>query len=61
MTLRASERMAAKPGAETPTMMGAALARLITREAISSASWGSSLGASPMMPSTVMPVQPASR
>ena len=61
MTLRASERMAAKPGAETPTMIGAPAARLIMRVAMSRASWGSSLGASPMMPSTVTPVQPVSR
>ena len=61
MTLRASERIAAKPGADTPTMIGAEPARLIIRAATSSASCGSSLGASPMMPSTVMPVQPVSR
>ena len=45
-------------GNRPPTMMGAPAARLIMRVAMSSASWGSSLGASPMMPSTVTPVIP---
>ena len=60
MAERASARMAAKPGALTPTTTGRP-ARRITRAATSSASPASSFGASPMMPSTVMPVQPTSR
>ena len=57
---RASERMAAKPGAETPTMICMVFARLTKRAATSLGLGGSSFGASPMMPSTVMPSQPTS-
>ena len=61
ITLRDSERMAAKPGAETPTMMGLPAARLITRAASASASSASSLGASPSTPRMVKPLQPDSK
>ena len=61
ITLRESERMAAKPGADTPTMMGLPLARLITRAAICSASSASSLGASPSTPRMVKPLHPHSK
>ncbi|MGY4288066.1 hypothetical protein ACVWXO_007286 [Bradyrhizobium sp. LM2.7] len=57
---RASERMVAKPGAETPTITCIFLARLMNRTATCSASAASSLGASPRMPSTVTPSQPTS-
>ncbi|MNL62026.1 hypothetical protein D3C87_1860070 [compost metagenome] len=57
--LRASERIAAKPGAETPTMTGT-LARSTTRLMIARLSSASSFGASPMIPRMVMPVQPLS-
>ena len=56
----ASERMVAKPGAETPTMTCMFLARLTKRIATCSASAASSFGASPRMPSTVTPSQPTS-
>ena len=56
----ASERIEAKPGAETPTMICMFLARLTKRTATCSASAASSFGASPRMPSTVTPSQPTS-
>jgi hypothetical protein len=61
MEARARPRIAAKPGAETPTITGSPSARRTKRVATSSASAPSSLGASPMTPSTVMPVEPTSR
>ena len=60
MTPRARERMAAKPGAETPTMIGTP-ARRTTWFEIARASAGSSFGASPMMPRMVRPVTPQER
>ena len=57
---RASERIAAKPGAETPTITCSFGARLMKRFATASASAASSFGASPRMPSTVTPSQPIS-
>ena len=56
----ASERMVAKPGAETPTITCSLFARLTKRIATCSASAASSFGASPRMPSTVTPSQPTS-
>ena len=56
-----SARMAAKPGAETPTTTGSPLARRIIWRAAAMLSWCSSLGASPSWPSTVMPVAPHCR
>src|SRR6478735_8392086 len=52
--------MAAKPGAETPTMIGT-LARLMMRRAIAIDSAWSSLGASPSWPRMVMPSIPQPR
>ena len=52
--------MAAKPGAETPTSTSREPARRMQRSAKATASACSSFGASPMMPSTVMPVAPIS-
>ncbi len=60
MEVRASERIAANPGAEMPTMICMFLARLTKRFATSSASEPSSFGASPKMPSTVTPSHPIS-
>ena len=54
----ASERIEAKPGAETPTITCMFFARLTKRTATCSASAASSFGASPRMPSTVTPSQP---
>ncbi|GAV36414.1 hypothetical protein ROTAS13_04101 [Roseomonas sp. TAS13] len=61
ITARLRERMAAKPGADTPTMTGSPAMPFTKRAAMSSDSSGSSFGASPMMPSTVTPVAPAAR
>ncbi|KAG0753169.1 hypothetical protein G6F22_021567 [Rhizopus arrhizus] len=58
ITARVSERMEAKPGADTPTTMGMPPALPITCEAMSSDSAKSSFGASPSWPSTVRPVAP---
>ena len=58
MAPRASARMAAKPGDDTPTMMGILPERFTTRRAKAMASAVSSLGASPMMPRMVRPVAP---
>jgi hypothetical protein len=52
-------RMAAKPGAETPTTMGSLPTRWITRCTIPTDSACAILGASPSWPSTVMPSTPA--
>ena len=51
-------RIAAKPGAETPTTTGSDGARRIIRLAICTLSSWPSFGASPSWPSTVMPVEP---
>ena len=56
----ASARIAAKPGAETPTTTGTRT-RAVTRRTIATDSSCVILGASPSCPSTVMPVTPASR
>jgi hypothetical protein len=50
--------VAAKPGAETPTMKGSFGARAIQRDANTIASSWSSFGASPMMPRMVTPSAP---
>ena len=56
----AKARMAAKPGADTPTTTGRAPARRMKRAARAADSEASSFGASPMTPSTVRPVAPTS-
>ena len=53
-----SARMAANPGAETPTTIGMP-ARSITRRTIATDSLCSIFGASPSWPSTVIPFTPA--
>ena len=53
--------MAAKPGAETPTMTGAAGGAGETRRVTSTASLWVSLGASPIMPRMVRPSAPFSK
>src|SRR5260221_8830379 len=55
-----SARIAAKPGADTPTTTGT-LARLMTRCTMSTDSLCSIFGASPSWPSTVIPLTPAFR
>ena len=57
-TARVSDRIAAKPAAETPTMIGNAVRR-ITRVAKPTASSASSFCASPMIPRMVIPSTPA--
>ena len=53
-----SARIAAKPGADTPTTTGTRT-RAVTRRTIATDSSCVILGASPSWPSTVMPVTPA--
>ena len=62
ITLSASSRIGAKPGAETPATTGTRPStRASTRLTILRDSSAVSFGASPIMPSTVSPVAPFSR